>query len=273
MKKPSFKMPLGLDSITSSLKPKPVFNQPVATDRRYHIARAAYGVLLVLLVILAAATIGLKATTINFIEDNRNTGFVFDTGEPETVIMAALPRLLYTAPAKIEMVAGIISVSIGVGHAAFVFMNWKEGKKTQAYAFRRNMMFLHFSNSIIVLLALISIYVTHKSSSHFSERYINNKADRPSSEDGIRYNRGTFDLETWSCELRTVDGARMVQEDYAQQCVVEMAGRFIMIPFLVVGSALAALSIWQMIGGARDADGARMKTDQVEVEMEKMNAV
>jgi hypothetical protein len=291
MKEPASKMPLGLNKITSLLKPKPVFNQPVATDRRYHVARAAYGVLLVLLVMLAAATIGLKATTINFIEDNRNTGFVFDTGEPETVIMAALPRQLYTAPAKIAMVAGVISVFVGVGHAAFVFMNWKEGKKvrclvilaiessadygtqTQAYAFRRNVMFLHFSNSIIILMALISLYVTHKSSSHFRERYINDKADRPSSEDGMRYNRGTFDLETWSCELQFVDGARMVQEDYAKQCVVELAGRNMMIPLLIVGWALAALSIWQMIGGARDADGERMKTEQVEVEMGKMNAV
>ena len=145
--------------------------------------------------------------------------------------------------------------------------------QTQAYAFRRNTMFLHFSNSVIILLALVSLYVTHKSSSHFSERYINNKAERPSSEDGMRYNRGTFDLETWSCELRSVNGARMVQEDYARQCVIEMAGRATVIPFLIVGWALAALSIWQMIGGARDADGERMKTDQIELEMGKMNAV
>lgn len=134
MTKPSFKMPVGLNKITSLLRPKPVFNQPVATDRRYHIARAAYGIFLVLLVIFAAATIGLKATTINFTEDNRNTGFVFDTGEPETVIMAALPRQLYTAPAKIAMVAGVVSVFVGVGHAAFVFMDWKVGKKVRSPA-------------------------------------------------------------------------------------------------------------------------------------------
>ena len=134
-------------------------------------------------------------------------------------------------------------------------------------------MFLHFSNSILILLALVSIYVTHKSSSHFNEFYIMNKAERPSSEDGMRYNRGTFDLENWSCELQSVDGAKMVQEDYSKQCMVEMAGRNMMIPFLVVGWVLAALSIWQMIGGTRDADGERMKTEQVEVEMGKMNAV
>lgn len=135
-------------------------------------------------------------------------------------------------------------------------------------------MFLHFSNGIIILLALISIYVTNKSSSHFSERYINNKADRPSSADGsMRYTIGTFDLENWCCELRDVQGASMVREDYARQCALETAGRTMMIPFLIAGWALAALSIWQMIGGARDADGERMKTDQVEMEMGKMNAL
>jgi hypothetical protein len=134
MKKPTVQISLGLSKISSLLKPKPVFNQPVATERGYHIARAAYGVLLILLVIIAATTIGLKATTVNFMETNRNTGFFFDTGEPEPVIMAALPRQLYTAPAKIAMIAGCISVFVGIGHAAFVFMNWKDGKKVACTA-------------------------------------------------------------------------------------------------------------------------------------------
>lgn len=145
--------------------------------------------------------------------------------------------------------------------------------QTQAYAFRRNMMFLHFINSILVLFALVSTYVTHKSSSHFNERYINYKADRASSDDGMRYNIGTFDLETWSCELKIVPGAFMVSEDYRKQCAIEMAGRDMMIPFLIVAWVLCGLSIWQMIGCRRDANGERIKTEQVEVEMGKMNAV
>jgi hypothetical protein len=134
-------------------------------------------------------------------------------------------------------------------------------------------MFLHFSNSIIILLALISLYVTHKSSSHFSLRYITDKADRPSSDDGMRYDRGTFDLETWSCELQNVAGASMVREDYKRQCGVEMAGRALMVVFLVMGWGLAGVSIWGMVGGWRDGEGERIKTDVVEVEMGRMNAV
>ncbi|KAJ4294342.1 hypothetical protein N0V90_008032 [Kalmusia sp. IMI 367209] len=272
MKRPEIKIPAVLGKISARFGKKPVFNQPVYTERRYHVTRMLYAVLLALLVMIAAAIIGLKAMTVNFIEDNRDTGFEFKTDEPESVIMAALPRMLYTAPAKLALVAGAISIFVGTTHLAFVVMDWRQGKKTQAYAFRRNMMFLHFGNNILILFALISIFVTHKSTSHFNVRYITNKADRPSSNDGMRYNIGTFDLETWSCELKSVPGAEMVWDDYGAQCSIEVAGRGVMVVFLVVGSALAGLSIWGMIG-RRDATGERIKTEQVDVEMDKMNAV
>ena len=148
-------------------------------------------------------------------------------------------------------------------------------------------MFIHFTNGILVLFSLVSIYMTHKMSSHFREGYIVRQADRENSpdsnssnngnnnntNDGVRYNKGTFDLETWSCELKTVEGAMMVWEDYGKQCSIEMASRGIMIPFVVVGFVLAGLSIWQMIGGRRDADGERMKTEDVGLEMGKFNAI
>ncbi|KAF2642388.1 hypothetical protein P280DRAFT_395332 [Massarina eburnea CBS 473.64] len=260
-----------LAKFTAKSKPAPVFNQPVSLQRRYKIARGLHTALLSLLVIFATTVIVLKAMTINFMEDNRDTGFEFQ-GEGQDVLMAALPKQLYTAPAKLALVAGAISIFVGIGHMLFVVIDWKKGKKTQAYAFRRNLMFLHFSNSVVVLFALVSIYVTHKSSSHFRERYVNFKADRASSADGMRYGVGTFDLETWSCELKTVAGAEMVWEDYAKQCMIETAGRGMMIPFMITGWALCGLSIWMMIGGRRDADGQRIKTEQVELEMGKMNA-
>lgn len=133
-------------------------------------------------------------------------------------------------------------------------------------------MFLHFGNTIIILFALISIFVTHRSSSHFNIRYISRAADLPSADDGMRYKIGTFDLETWSCELKTVPGAQMVWDDYSAQCGIEVAGRLSMIAVLAIGTALAGLSIWTMIG-RHDASGERIKTEQVEEEMGKMNAV
>jgi hypothetical protein len=139
-------------------------------------------------------------------------------------------------------------------------------------------MFLHFTNSIFVLFSLVSIFVTHKSASHFREGYIMRKADRTSSsmnpnDDDLRYNIGTFDLETWSCELKSVPGAMMVWDDYSKQCGIEMAGRALMIPFVVVAFLCAAWSIRGMMGGRRGAEGERLKTEDVGVEMGKFNAI
>ncbi|PVI07874.1 hypothetical protein DM02DRAFT_511908 [Periconia macrospinosa] len=269
MTKPHFKVPSALGKFSPK---KPVFNQPVSLQHHHKISRTIHAVVLPLLIIISIVVIVLKALTINFIEDNRDTGFEFQNQE-QNVIMAALPKHLHTTPAKLALVSSAISTFVSIGHLLFIVMDWREGKKTQAYAFRRNIMFVHFSNSILILFALVSLYMTHKSSSHFSERYINFKADlSTSSEDGMRYNRGTFDLETWSCELATVPGASMVSEDYGRQCAAEIAGRGMMIPWLILGWGLTGLSIWGMIGGWRDANGQRVKTNSVEMELGKMRA-
>ncbi|KAF1976052.1 hypothetical protein BU23DRAFT_578853 [Bimuria novae-zelandiae CBS 107.79] len=273
MKKPEFKIPSVLGKISAKFVKKPVFNQPVDTERRYHVTRILFAVLLSLLIATATAVIGLRAITINFIEDNRDTGFEYKAENPnDSVIVAALPRTLYTAPAKLALIAGGISIFVGASHLAFVIMDWKVGKKTQAYAFRRNMMFLHFFNTVLILFALISIFVTHKSSSHVNVRYIELKSDRISPTDGMRYNIGKFDLETWSCGWVPIPGATMVHDDYDAQCRVEVAGRAMMVLFLVLGMGLAGLSIWSMLGG-RDINGERIKTEEVGVEMDRMNAV
>jgi hypothetical protein len=132
-------------------------------------------------------------------------------------------------------------------------------------------MFLHLTNAILILFALVSISVTRKSTSHFLDGYVNFRASRmndsnsTSSDSFFRYNIGTFDLETWSCELKDVRGVGMVRADYAKQCAIEVSGRAIMIP-------LATLA-WLVGGGRRGPDGERVKTQDVGLEMGKMNAI
>lgn len=123
------KVPAALGKLSSMFSKKPVFNQPVHTEKRYHVTRALYAVLLVFLIGVAGAVLGLKAMTINFVEDNRDTGFEFKTDDPQPTILAALPRMLYTTPAKLALVAGALSVFVGGTHLAFVVMDWKQGKK------------------------------------------------------------------------------------------------------------------------------------------------
>jgi hypothetical protein len=144
-------------------------------------------------------------------------------------------------------------------------------------------MLLHLMNSIIVLFALISILITHKSSSQFRDGYVNFSATKngqkpspkPSSTPKFfRYSLGTFDLETWSCELKDVRGTGMARDDYNNQCAIEVAGRATMIAFMVLAWLVAAIGIWSLFkGGRRGPDGERIKTEDVGLEMGKMNAM
>ncbi|KAI4641147.1 hypothetical protein J4E93_008025 [Alternaria ventricosa] len=296
MTKVKFSLPPAADKVTALFHTKqikdddpPVFNQPLNTSSCPHhrIARLLYSVSLALLLLIAVPVIALKALTYSFIEDNRVTGFEYQTtrrnGDPgESIIMAALPRMLYAVPAKLAIIAGTVSICLATAHLGFVATDWKKGNRTQSYAFRRNIMFLHITNAILVLFALVSIYVTHKNTSHFREGFVNFRASRmndtaststPTQPSFFRYNFGTFDLETWACELAGVEGAGMVREDYGMQCGIEVAGRAVMIPFVVVAWGVAAIGLWGFVGGGRRGpDGERMKTDEVGLEMGKMNA-
>jgi hypothetical protein len=47
-----------------------------------------------------------------------------------------------------------------------------------------------------------------------------------------------------------------------------------MIPFVIFAWAVAAVSIWGLVGGGRRGpDGERVKTEDVSLEMGKMNAL
>lgn len=139
-------------------------------------------------------------------------------------------------------------------------------------------MFVHIVNAILILFAMIAMFVTHNNSSRFRESYITQHVasmhEAPAGLELVfRYDIGTFDLETWSCELKGVKGAQMVQDDYAKQCAIEVAGRAILVPFALVAWCVAAVGIWSFIeGGRKGPDGQRMRTEEVGLEMEKMNA-
>jgi hypothetical protein len=77
---------------------------------------------------LSMAVIGLKALTLAFIEDNHNTGFAFETDEPEDTVLAALPKQLHTAPAKLAIIAGVVALGIGIVHAGCIVWDWSDGK-------------------------------------------------------------------------------------------------------------------------------------------------
>jgi hypothetical protein len=98
-----------------------------------------YSVFLSLLLIIAIPVITLKALTYSFIEDNRRTGFTFQTtrkdGESgDAIIMAALPRMLYAIPAKLAIIAATLSICLAAAHIGLVVTDWKMGKRVRTVA-------------------------------------------------------------------------------------------------------------------------------------------
>jgi hypothetical protein len=142
MKKVEFKLPPIADKVTSLFQQdkdaSPMFNKPMASGCPHHRkARLFYAVFLSVLISISIPVIVLKAITYSFIEENRDRGFIFQTTEKdgdvgETVVMAALPQMLYHAPAKLALVAAVLSTFVGASHLALVVVDWRSGKRVCA---------------------------------------------------------------------------------------------------------------------------------------------
>jgi hypothetical protein len=143
MKKVDFKLPPIADKVTSLFQPQkkshPIFNRPLASGCPHHrMSRTLHAVFLSFLVLLSIPVITLKALTYTFIEDNRDTGFVFKTTEEDEgpgilVVLAALPRMLHHAPAKLALVAAVVSITLGIAHLGFVLVDWKDGNRVCSF--------------------------------------------------------------------------------------------------------------------------------------------
>jgi hypothetical protein len=143
MKNIDLKLPPIAVKVTSLFQPQkkeaPMFNRPLDNACPHHrISRILYAISLSLLVGISIPVVTLKALTYAFAEDNRNTGFVFETTEEDggpgmSVIMAALPRKLHHVPAKIALIAAVLSIFSGLAHLGFVIVDWKTGKRVSQH--------------------------------------------------------------------------------------------------------------------------------------------
>jgi hypothetical protein len=141
MKKVDFKLPPVAVKVKSILKPHkkpapvPMFNQPLPSGCPHHRrSRILFAISLSLLIAITIPVISLKAVTYTFLDTNVETGFMFETTEDDRspgpkIVMAALPRMLFLTPAKIALVAALMSIFSAVAHLGFVAVDWKEGKR------------------------------------------------------------------------------------------------------------------------------------------------
>jgi hypothetical protein len=133
IKKPTFRMPaLRLPNFLQLRHKQYIFKQPLNPQHQYGLARAIYTILLSLMISLSIAIISLRAITLSFIEENLDMAFAFDLGDGDSVVLAALPEQLQTAPIKLTLIAGAIALLVGIAHAGFVAADWKKGKRVSS---------------------------------------------------------------------------------------------------------------------------------------------
>jgi hypothetical protein len=90
-------------------------------------------------------------------------------------------------------------------------------------------------NACFALAALIYILAIHSQSAHFDPDY--------KAQNGI-YDQGTFDVETWTCELAAYTGAQDVHDIFSGQCPLETAGRGMFVVLCLVAFAAAGTAFW-----------------------------
>ncbi|UPX16914.1 uncharacterized protein EKO05_0007295 [Ascochyta rabiei] len=272
------------DKISTLLKPhrnvSPVVSPPAYNDDHQHRSVSLASVVsLMLLLLLSIPTLALKAYSYSFIESNAEMGFYLVNngiqGMPESgSLVAALPHNIFRVPEKLVLIVAMLNVLLSTAHLAFIAWDWKVGRKTQTRVFRRIAMVVHIINAILVLTALVAILVSHKASSLFNYELIPNSpnAVSPSGYKYYRYDAGTFDLETWTCELESPDSIGEARKDYKAQCDIEVAGRTILVPFFLVAVAIAGVSICALVvGGRQESQSEHLWTKDVDLEMNKGN--
>jgi hypothetical protein len=283
----------GRDSKTPSVNPPPYIH-----DHTYRVSRLLSVVLLTLLLLLSIPALALKIYGYNFIETNGEMGFYLvnneapGPGEGNNMgdsLVAALPHNLFRVPEKLVLVVAMLNILLSMAHLGFVAWDWRAGRRvglqeskhtdikltnhqTQTRSFRRNSMALHVVNTILVLSALIGLSVAHKDSSTFDYKLIPQEPNAlsPSGYRYYRYDAGTFDLETWTCELMNIPAVGDAMKDYSAQCQIEAAARMMLVPFFLATIAVTGLSIWALVVGGRQLPhNEQLYTKDIDLEVGK----
>lgn len=105
--------------------------------------------------------------------------------------------------------------------------------------------------AVLSLVSLLTIFVSHLRSAHFDVNY----KDPYSGGYGPwgRYAKGTFDLETWTCDLAAFEGSPSIQT-FSKQCRIEQAARWALVPFCIVSVLAAGLGWWAMSNEKANVD-------------------
>lgn len=86
------------------------------------------------------------------------------------------------------------------------------------------------------------LFIIHAISAHFDPN--NRYSDGAYGLTDNQYDRGTFDLETWTCELHVYPALKSDRSMLAQQCTFEKTSRWLSLALFLFSTAIVGATMW-----------------------------
>ena len=120
-------------------------------------------------------------------------------------------------------------------------------------------------NTILVLSLLITLNIVHAKSARFNIHYTSKYGGYGPS---YIYDKGVFDLETWTCELNSVTTIAEEEQsniggDMGRQCMIERTTRWVMVPLFVLAAMVAGLAVWELVRVERGRKAGELEEQEL----------
>jgi len=130
---------------------------------------------------------------------------------------------------------------------------------------RRIHITLPILNTILVLSLLITLNTVHAKSARFDIHYTSKYVGYGPSH---IYDKGVFDLETWTCELNSVtiiseEEQSNIGGDMGRQCMIERVTRWMMVPLFVLAAMVAGLAVWELVRVERGRKAGELEEQEL----------
>jgi hypothetical protein len=158
-----------------------------------------------------------------------------------------LPQSLYSD--ALQTATAVVTLLVGVCALVFTIVAWPNRKEVciskiptsrsfaneiQAYRIPpcKGYPIAHIVNHLFCVATLVLVFIQHGNSARFDvTTLLAQSRDSVADQDQplITYSAGTFDLESWSCDL-----ARFAPSNFNATCQLEMAERYLLIPLALL---------------------------------------
>jgi hypothetical protein len=211
-----------------------------------------------------AVVLFMKASSMHFRQGggmNAEFSIYPNTSDPTTDRrLGWLPLTMFPIEPNYTLIVATVALVINISGALAAFIAWYKDIRVRrmptelceeyqhSYQFY-NLKIAHLLKWALTLIPFFLFVSTvlsfsqHKLSSHFNVNYVSKfwgsyGPDR-------NYEQGIFDLETWVCDIAVYDNVSPVGSvGFGAACTVELAARWLLLPWLTISSIVASLSWW-----------------------------